>query len=215
LLREGYIIKVEKGKYFVVGFEKERIITNPLFIANNLVIPSYVSYWTVAYYYGWTEQVPFTIVSATTKKKKSVKFGKYTFRFVKLKGQKFFGYTKLRINDFDVLVADREKALIDLFDRQEYSGGIVETMKMLYNAKNEINIERLESYAIKMESGAICSRLGYLLEKLGIKSTKLLKHISHSFVRLDLRKRKGRNWNKRWMVNINVSDDELFSWKKA
>ncbi|MCZ7372295.1 MAG: hypothetical protein O8C60_01325, partial [Candidatus Methanoperedens sp.] len=41
----GFIKSVERGKYLLLGFEPERVLSNPFFVASRVVYPSYVSFW--------------------------------------------------------------------------------------------------------------------------------------------------------------------------
>lgn len=215
LTEKEFLIRVEKGKYLLVGFEKEKILSNPFFIATKIVYPSYVSYFTVLNFYGFTEQVPRTVFLATTKKKKSIEFNGMNFKYVKIKPEKFFGYIKQRVGDLDVLIADKEKSIIDSLDQMDYGGGIMEISKSLYNAMDEINLERLIDYAVKFKNKSLCSRLGYLLDLFGIDGKKLLKYKSNSFVKLDPKNPNSNTWNKKWGINVNVSKRKLLAWRRT
>jgi len=111
LKEEGLVDKVEKGKYLLLGLEPERVLANPLFIASHLVAPAYVSYWSALHYYSFTEQVPLTVLVATTKKKRPVTYRDFRFRFVTVKPDKFFGYRREMLGDLPVVVADEAKAV--------------------------------------------------------------------------------------------------------
>jgi len=111
LKADGLIAEVEKGKYLLLGFEPERVLSNPLFIASHLVTPAYVSYWSALHFYGFTEQVPLTTFVATTKKKRPAEFRGFRFRFVTIQPRKFFGYRREAVGGLPVLIADEAKAL--------------------------------------------------------------------------------------------------------
>ena len=84
----GLLAEVENGKYLVLGFEPERVLANPLFIASQLATPGYVSFWSALHYYGFTEQAPLTVFVATTVKKRPVVYRDQRFRFVTLQPRK-------------------------------------------------------------------------------------------------------------------------------
>ena len=67
LKKNDIITEVENGKYLVTGYDKKRILSNPFYIASHIVIPSYISYWSALNFYGFTEQVPKFVLSATKK----------------------------------------------------------------------------------------------------------------------------------------------------
>lgn len=212
LKKRDLIREVERGKYLLLGFEPEKVLSNPFFIASQIIVPSYISFRSALNYYGLTEQVPFTIYLATTKRKKEVHFEGYRYKYVVLAPHKFFGYEKQLIGEFAALVAEKEKSLIDSLDQLKQAGGILEVSKTLFNAKDEIDNRLLLDYAIKMRNKTLCSRLGFLLEKYQMQTGGLKKHISTSFVSLDPDKPKTKVWDRRWRVNVNVSNEDLFSW---
>ncbi len=78
----GFMKSVERGKYLLLGFEPERVLSNPFFIASRVVYPSYVSFWSALNFYGFTEQVPITVFLASTKKKEEVEFSSFGFKYV-------------------------------------------------------------------------------------------------------------------------------------
>ncbi len=45
----GLLEEVENGKFLVLGFEPERVLANPLFVASQLVTPGYVSLLRLVY----------------------------------------------------------------------------------------------------------------------------------------------------------------------
>jgi len=203
LKKQNIIIELEKGKYLVTGFDKKRMLSNPFYIATHIVVPSYISFWSALNYYGFTEQAPRYILTATTKQKKQMKFEKYIFKYIKIKNTKLYGYKKEIIDDFPTFIAEPEKAIIDGLDQLNYAGGIKEISKIIKNALDTINKEILTEYAIKHPNKSMISRLGYLLEINGVKIKKLEKNKSKTFVLLNPKNKKTNIWNKKWNININ------------
>ena len=215
-LKKGGLIKeIEKGKYLVLGFEPQRVLVNPFFIASKIVYPSYISFRSALNHYGYTEQVPFTIYVAATKRKRGVEFETYRYKYITLAPYKFFGYEKQIIGELPVLMAEKEKALIDSFDQLDYAGGFLEAAKALFRAKDEIDKKRLVSYALKMKNKSLLSRLGYLLKRYNARLKGLENYLSQTFIPLDPDRPKGRIWDKKWRVNVNVSDKDLFAWRQS
>jgi len=209
LKAEGLVDEVEKGKFLLLGLEPERVRSNPLFIASHLVAPAYVSYWSALHFYGFTEQVPLTVFAATTKKKRPVTFRHFRFRFVAVKGHKFFGYRREMLGDLPVLVADEAKSIVDSLDLPRYAGGIAEVAKALRHALAVVDAATLVEYANQMGNKSLGSRLGYLLESFDRPVEGLI--FSTSPVKLDpARPRSGRTVP-RWQVIANVSEVEMFS----
>lgn len=218
LKKKKLILEVEKGKYFVLGFDKAKILSNPWFVACQIFVPSYVSFWTALNYYGLTEQVPFKVFLATTRqKRKEIVFHSGIFKYVYMQPYKFFGYEQTRVGGLPVLMAEEEKALIDSLDQPEYAGGVTEIAKCLYNAiiGKRIKLDKLIDYAIKIKNKSLCSRLGFLLELMKVNAELLKSYVSASFIPLDLSRPKTKNWDKKWKININLSKKELFSWRET
>jgi predicted transcriptional regulator of viral defense system len=211
----GFIKSVEGGKYLLLGFEPERVLSNPFFIASRIVYPSYVSFWSALNFYGFTEQVPVMVFLASARKKKEVEFNNSRFKYVLINPEKFFGYRKERIGELDFLIAEEEKAVVDSLYLPENAGGVVEVAKAVYNAKDKVDLEKLFAYASAMKNRSLCSRLGYLLERFGTEAGMLLECSSHEYVKLDPARKKSRVWDKRWHVNVNMSEEEISGWRET
>jgi len=182
--REKELVRpVRAGKYLLLGFQPERVLSNPMFIATHLAHPAYVPYWSALHFHGLTEQVPRTVFVATTRKCRPLDFDGTRFVFVRVAPYKFFGYRREMVGDLPVLVAEREKALVDSLDQPRYAGGLLEVAKALYHAREQLDPERLVEYANRMRNRSLCSRLGYLLDRFGQPVQGL--NISQIFVLLD------------------------------
>lgn len=220
LVKKKWVLSLEKGKYLIVPLEagKESIYTEHEFIiASELVQPYYIAYWSALNYYGMTEQVPFTVFVATTKRRKNKKIHGVSYEFVTLSKKKFFGYTTVNISGRNILISDKEKTIVDCLDHMDYCGDITEAAKALWNAREELDFEKLLNYALKMENGAILKRLGYLLSILKIKTTddfnkKLKNNISKGYNLLDFTKRKKGRYSSEWNLMINVPGKDLLEW---
>ncbi|MCC7353493.1 MAG: hypothetical protein IT330_07015 [Anaerolineae bacterium] len=202
------VAEVENGKYLLLGFEPERVLSNPLFIASHLVAPAYVSYWSALYFYGFTEQVPLTAFAATTKKKRPVVFQGFRFRFATVQPRKFFGYRREIVGGLPILIADEAKTIVDSMDQPRYAGGITEVAKALRAALEVTDVPTLIEYANRVGDRSLGSRLGYLLSVLGCSAEGLLH--SASPVKLDATRPRDGSTDSRWRVAVNVPEAELF-----
>jgi predicted transcriptional regulator of viral defense system len=216
LKAEALVDEVEKGKYLLLGLEPERVLSNPLFIASHLVPVGYVSYWSALHFYGLTEQVPLTTFVATTKKKRPVAYHSFRFSFVTIKPHKFFGYRRESVGDLPVLVADREKAIVDSLDLPQHAGGITEAIKALQTAlqpatqplaEQTTDLATLIEYANRLGNKSLGSRLGYLLETWGYPTNGLIH--SDSPVKLDPSRPRTGHMVPRWHVVVNVPQNEI------
>ena len=208
LKAEGLATEVEKGKYLLLGLEPERVLSNPLFIASQLINPCYASYWSALHFHGLTTQAPQIIFCATTKKKLPVTFRGQTFRYVTVKARKFFGYRREHIGALPVLVADEAKAILDSLDQPRYAGGLGEVAHALRSAVSDLDLGLLVDYAVHMGDKSLSSRLGYLLEAVGHPVDTL--PISAGPVALDPQRPRTGKFDPRWRVVVNVSVADLF-----
>jgi len=205
---EGLVAKVERGKYLLLGLTPEQVLSNHLFIGSHLVTPGYVSFWSALHFYGFTEQVPQTVFISTTIKKPAVVFRGITYQVIQLEPHQFFGYQREMHGDLPVLIADEAKALIDSLHRPRYAGGVAEVAKALKNALDTLSVETLVAYTNTMGSRSLGSRLGYLLELLGIEAEGL--EISNGPVNLESNRGRGGLFNARWQVYANLPLESLF-----
>lgn len=213
LKRRGFISKVEKGKYVLLGFEGEKVLSNPFFIATRIAHPAYISYWSALHFYGFTEQVPLMVYVVTTRKKKPLHFNGVVYKYIVVQPYKFFGYRREILGDLPVLIADKEKAIIDSLDQMRYAGGLVEVAKCLYNAREELDLEKLVEYANAMQNKSLCSRLGYLLELFGCPVEGLA--IAGTFVKLDPEGENEGSYYPRWRLRLNIPGDKLLAWRET
>jgi predicted transcriptional regulator of viral defense system len=206
----GLIARVEQGKYIFLGLTPEKVLSNPLYIGSNLVVPSYISYWSALHYHGLTEQSPRKVFVAISRRKAELSFGKLQFKFVTIKSNLFFGYKREVHSELPIVVADEAKSILDSLYLPHYAGGITEVAKALQIAFEEklLDIPTLVDYANRFESPSLSSRLGYLLELLGQDAHGL--QISKGPVRLDPHNSELGTFNARWKLFVNIQRSDLF-----
>lgn len=106
-----------KGRFKRLKRDTYIVTSNPptkFEIANRLVKPSYVSFETALSFYKIIPETVYTITSATpkiTREYSNIINVNYLYR--KIKKELFFGYTPLKIRNKTILIADKEKALLD------------------------------------------------------------------------------------------------------
>ncbi len=217
LAKKSWIIALSRGTYLIVPLSagvKSRYTEHEFVIASHLVSPYYIAYWSALNFHGFTEQIPFTVFVATTKRAKSREILDFRYRFVTLSKRKFFGFTPFNIGAFKVEISDPEKTLADVLDHPEYCGGIAEAAKSLWNARDKISMDKVLEYARKMGNTAIIKRLGYLIESLELRMdegtlSKMRSEVSPGISVLDPNMpRKGR-YLTRWNLLLNVSKEAL------
>jgi len=221
LVEKRKLQRIEKAKYLLIPPEAWKIgeyTEEGIIVASQLVTPYYLSYWTALSFHGWTEQPSRTIFVATPKIKKAVELQGINIKFVKLHTRRFFGFGEHWVGNQKVVVAEKEKTIVDCLDQPRYCGEIVEVAKGLWNGRKDLDQGKLLKYALKMKNGAIIKRLGYLLDILEINKPKtrkeLLKNKTPNFALLD----PGQTGstiaqNKEWSLNVNVNPKNLTEWR--
>lgn len=205
--KENLVIRVERGKYLLLGTAPERVLSNPLFIGCHLVTPSYVSFWSGLHYYGYTEQVPLMVQLAVTRRKKSIEFRGTPYKFIVVHPKQFFGYRRDMLGELPIVVADKEKSIIDSLGKPQHAGGISEVSKALKNAIDQLDVETLIEYANRMDNNSLFARLGYLLEMLGQDAKGL--NVPNGPVLLDPSRPRTGHYNSHWHIYVNLSTDEM------
>ncbi len=191
MVKKGLLFRLEKGKYLPENDLKERDIYE---IASHIIVPSYISLWSGLYIYSYTTQVPTTVYVMTTAQKIPIDMMDRTVRFVK--SSHFFGYEKMG----DIIIAQKEKLFLDCLEYPHYSGGIGEIMSAMKKA--DLNVDLMIEYAMRMNIRSLNSRLGYLLETMGIDGPidELKERISGVYIPLDPSSERIGKKNKRWMI---------------
>ncbi len=176
--------RIERGKYYVKGADIYEI-------ASNVITPSYVSLFSALRYYDVTTQMPIKISVISTKRHTGINIEGYKLEFITLDRTRFFGYSKMG----NVYIATLEKAFLDAL----YLNVIVYnelSESFGYALKNgQIKIELLKRYAGDMNSAALISRLGMIMEEFELDTHDLYASRSKRKVKmLGYRNSKNR-WN--------------------
>lgn len=216
LKAKRWIEKIEAGKYLIIPLSagvKPKYTEHEFIIGSKLVEPYYVSYWSALNYHHMTEQIPFSVFIATTKRKSNKEVLGVRYIFVTLSKNKFFGFAKASIAGKGINISDREKTIADCLDRPEYCGDITEAAKALKS--KGLSFGKIVDYAVKMGNATILKRLGYLSELLKLDldkelKEKMLKNLSKGYSILDpsVKTREGK-YNEKWrlLVNRKIGDE--------
>jgi Predicted transcriptional regulator len=220
LKQKNRVKEIETGKYLlspakagIDGYWSEHTFK----LIHSLIDEYYVSYWSALNHWGMTEQMPVTVYVVIKKRKRDIRFDGQLIKFVTVSPGKFFGSTQEKLGDCRFNVASREKTIIDCLDRLEYSGGIVEVAKCLWNARDELDFDTLSGYTMRFQVESVWRRLGFLMELLGMCDDKTGKWLYKDFKGyrwLDYSARKETiRYDKKWGLKINVSEKELLEFK--
>ena len=112
--KKGYLLPLKKGLY-IFSQEYRKFQPSVLFVANFLVVPSYVSLEYVLEEYNIIPEKVTVFTSITTKKTNVFEncLGRFEYRSVK--ENLFWGFKKQTYQNQKIFIASPEKALLDYF----------------------------------------------------------------------------------------------------
>ena len=181
LLKKGKIKKIKRDLY--------TLHDDAFLVATFIIRPSYISSISALSFYRDISQIPNEIFCITNKSPKVFYFIQ-KIRFFHSKF--FFGFEEKEYKGFKILIADREKAIIDSIGKVP--------IYVFEEAFEKVNLERILEYVERIGKRSLAKRIGYLLEKHGYEVyPRLKKFIDNKFVFLDPIV-KGRRKNKKWRV---------------
>ena len=180
---------------------------DPLIIASRICWPSYISLWAALRYHNLTEQLPHTITVITTqiKSRREISLPNTRFIFEHIRPVWFFGFAKITISDFEVFMAEPEKALIDALLLKRIS--VSEIYSILQHHLRDLSTERLVEYILKTQNQALAKRFGWMLSSLGDQNAVKLKQLTYgTVIPLDYsRPFKGKK-DSYWGIIINIGE---------
>lgn len=110
---KGYLRKII-NKYYT--WNDQPLTGHRLFFtANRLCANSYISLWSALRWYGFIPEGVYQVFSVTTKQTHHFDTALGFFHYQHIKPHLFFGYRPLRSEQYDILIAEPEKALLDSF----------------------------------------------------------------------------------------------------
>jgi len=169
LAQKGWLRRLERGVYLLIPLEAgpgRAWTENGIIVAQYLVDPAAVAYWSALHYWNMTEQIPWVIFVQTTRRKQPAEIAGMKFQFITVIKDHFFGVARERFAGKTVLVTDREKTLIDCAARPDLSGGILQLAQAFKSSYSQIKWDNLDQYLKQWGGGAVVKRLGYLVEAL-------------------------------------------------
>ena len=162
----GLIIRLRQG-YFTFPEYKGRT-DYPLYFANRIYRPSYISLHTALSFYGMIPEAVVQITSVTSLKTANFSslFGEYSYHTVK--ERLMFGYELKPMEDGRTLMfASPEKALLDLLYLYPFynTAQEIEELRLDESYLNEdLNNDLLKEYTFRFENKALESRIARLLK---------------------------------------------------
>jgi predicted transcriptional regulator of viral defense system len=221
MVAKGQAHRLQAGRYVVnrPGLVSPRPRLDDLEPVAELVLRRldhsyYLSWHTGLWHHGLIEQQSRTVFCAVAVRKRPVRLGAQTVRFVTVTSRKFFGFSQSDAYQVPVWVADLEKTLLDSLDAPHLAAPMPVILAALDEAARHgrLDPQRLVAYAIEMGGPVLNRRLGYFMEKLDIPGSQALEPYLGRKSAVPLQPgrapRPGAKVDPRWRV---YSDDALVS----
>jgi predicted transcriptional regulator of viral defense system len=178
---------------------------DPMIIASRIIWPSYISLWTALRYHNLTEQIPnkISVITPRLKSREKIQINNTTITFEKIRPEYFFGFSKIKIQDFEVFMAEPEKALIDAVLLKKISTS--EIYFILKENTSKISTKKIVDYILRTKNLALAKRFGWMLESLGCKYAKNLEKQTYiGMIPLDVSLPSLGLNNKKWGIIVNI-----------
>ncbi len=150
-IKQGRLLPLRRGMYALAD-RYRKVPINPAELANHLYRPSYLSgLWALGFYGLIPEKVEtFTSVTPRVPRRFQNALGSYEYRNVKQAA--FFGYRDAGIEGSQVLLAEPEKALLDLWHLGQGMWSEDRMTEMRFQNQDAVNPQKLEEYADRFDS---------------------------------------------------------------
>ena len=169
LAQRNRLIQLRRGRYLVVPLKapNQRWMPSEFIVASSWMgdIPYYIGYSSMYNYWGFTEQIPQSVFVLNTQKEWRRKIGKNSYTALQISAQKMYGLKKVKIDDVNAFISDKERTLVDFISKPIGSWENVQTV--LNEQINKINIEKFIRYLVRFPVVAVRKRAGVMLERAG------------------------------------------------
>lgn len=193
MAKRGLLFTVENGKY--------SISQDPYVVASQIFSVSYISFISALSLYASVDQVLKDIFVVSPGYHGEVDFGGMTMKFVKFPNDMFFGFGKVPRSGSYVMLAEKEKAIVDSLYRTKYT-----RFNILLNAlENDTDHKRFIQYVKMCGRESISRRAGYLMDLAGIKHD--IKPTSQVIYKLNPSAEDLGVLDKKWKLYINEDID--------
>jgi predicted transcriptional regulator of viral defense system len=136
-----------------------RLSLSDMYLANKIYAPSYVSLETALSHYSLIPEVAIAVTSITSKPTRQFKNSHGLFIYRSIQPKAFCGYTIENHNGFDVLIAEPEKALLDMlyFKTLRTAAFDVESLRLDKKRVSRLNRKKVNMYSLiyGMDAGDI------------------------------------------------------------
>lgn len=179
----GWLKRVKRGLYIVVPIEAkspELWTEDDWVVATKIFDSCYISGWSAALHWGFTDQLFTSTVVCTAKRVRSreVKVGTFNFVIRTVRKDRFFGLTTIWRGRAKMMVSDPSRTIVDILSVPALGGGIRHVADIIaeYFFSKHRNDAKLMEYVKTFGNRAVWKRLGYLIEELGVDAEELLRN---------------------------------------
>lgn len=218
LTQEGWIKNIRKGLYAFTATTGIQPI-HEFEIAMHLVKPAMISHYSAFYHHNLTDQVPRDVFISTVKgthipqlgekdKQAGFKLDGVHYRIMQINRDRFFGAIPAWKGEVGFKVTDLERTLLDGLAAPQYCGGFGEVLHGFCEKLDELNIDKLVNYALRLDI-AVARRLGWALERLEVEEVKLscLAQPDHpGYRRLDPSSKPLGHYDSKWRLQLNCEN---------
>ena len=221
LVHRGVATRLKPGLFILVPYElgRERdYLGNPLVVARELAGDPdyYISHASAMDVHQMVTQPQLVIyVTAPRSVRPRMVLGT-EFRVVRCKPDHVFGVTEHWATKTEtVRVSDLERTVVDGLKQSEYCGGFTEVAKGFWMRRDDIDPDRLADYALRLGTGAVVRRLGFLLDVFEVDAPhaldRLHDRLTASYAILDPMLPEEGKFLARWRLRLNVEPEEIES----
>ncbi|MCK5848532.1 MAG: hypothetical protein KAH01_04985 [Caldisericia bacterium] len=174
LNKNGWFIHIKQGLYLVNDSITGQFQGNlPLLaISHCLFEDSYVSLAHALHYHNLLKHVPDTISSINGQISKKFSYQSYTFKFIKVKTDFYFGYRPIPQQKRTIQIAEVEKAILDYL----YVDINFTTPEIFFEPVQEhresIDFDKFQQYALRF-SETVRRKAGFLLDHIKLNTKQL------------------------------------------
>ncbi len=202
LVKKGWLIRVKRGVFVVSDIASRGTIRlSQLTVSQIIDNDSYVSFEAALQHYGLFDQYLRIITSIGKKKKYTVKFSDWTFKYIKTKKDLFNNYKEYNIDGRLVKIATKEKVILDFLTYRRTIANIDLIIEKLKNYKDEFDIKQLIELSKKCSITTIRT-LGVVLDLAEINSDNLYRILknnkNHSFMTAT-----SDTFNAKWRIYVD------------
>lgn len=149
--KAGKLLPLRRGMYAIAEPYRQTPV-DPAHLSNLLYTPSYLSLQWALSYHGLIPEKTVAYTSVTPRVPRTFTNALGTFSYRNIKQAAFFGSRAVEIGNTRVLLAEPEKAMLDLWHLGRGSWTMERMREMRFQNTEQVNPGRLADYAAKFDS---------------------------------------------------------------